>query len=191
MDNSQPIINPSPVVPGTPSSQQKSPIIMAAFAVVAILVLVGAVIASSLQKNTTPGSGEMNGELTPSDEMTQEILPDVTIQPGPEVTQVEVVSPAANEVVTSPVMVDGIVPPGWMFEGQLTLRLLDDQQQLIVEAPGLEKYPGSWQTGESIEFSGSLEFTTSAATGTLVVAKANPSGLPENEDSFSVPVRFQ
>lgn len=158
-----------------------------------IVVAIGYGVFSSMKKTGSPADGtqptEQSADQTESSLGTQEEMK--AAPPQKEVANVEMVAPVANSVVSSPMAVTGIVPPGWMFEGQLTVRLLDDQNQVLVEAPGTESIPGSWQTGKSVVFTSSLSFTTTAPTGTLVIAKPNPSGLPENDESFSVPVKFQ
>jgi hypothetical protein len=77
-----------------------------------------------------------------------------------------------------------------MFEGQLTLKLLDSKRKLITQGVGKETVPESWQSGQPAQFSGTLTFTTTDSSGFLVIAADNPSALPENEKSFEIPVRF-
>ena len=49
-----------------------------------------------------------------------------------------------------------------------------------------------WMTEEFVPFKAMLEFSApTTATGTLVLEKDNPSGLPENADSLIVPVKFR
>lgn len=159
-----------------------------------IVIAVGyGVFSISTKKTGSPADGtqptEQSADQTESSLGTQEEMN--AAPPVEEVSAVKVTTPIASSVVSSPLAVTGTVPPGWMFEGQLTVRLLDDQNQVLVEAPGTESIPGSWQTGKSVVFTSSLSFTTTATSGTLVIAKPNPSGLPENDESFSVPVKFQ
>lgn len=105
---------------------------------------------------------------------------------------VKVTTPAANAKVTSPLRVAGTVPADWFFEGQLMIKLLDEKRNLIAQGVGQETVPGSWQMerGGPLEFEGKIIFTTSAKSGFLVIGADNPSGLPENEKNFEVPVSF-
>ncbi len=104
---------------------------------------------------------------------------------------VVLVKPTANTVVTSPLNVSGAVPSGWMFEGQLPIKLLDSKRNLIIQSIGKEVTPGSWQSGNPVQFSGTLTFITNDSTGFLVIENDNPSGLPENSKSYELPVRFK
>lgn len=86
------------------------------------------------------------------------------------------------------VPVSGNVPAGWMFEGQLNIKLLDADKKVIASAVGKETIPGSWQSGEAADFSGTLTFSTKARIGYLVIESDNPSGDPSNLKSYAVPV---
>lgn len=99
-------------------------------------------------------------------------------------------SPASGSTVTSPLRIEGTVPAGWMFEGQMPIKLLDENRKLIAEGRGQESTPGSWQSGKPVAFEGKVIFTTTVKSGFLVIEKDNPSGLPENDGSFEVPVKF-
>lgn len=102
----------------------------------------------------------------------------------------QITTPALNTKVASPLVVKGKVPSGWMFEGQFPISLLDSNRKEIATSSGKEITPGSW-TGEApVDFEGTITFTTSAKSGFLVVGADNPSGLPENNKSFEVPVKF-
>jgi hypothetical protein len=46
-------------------------------------------------------------------------------------------------------------------------------------------------TMEFVPFTAILNFTTTATSGYLVIAKDNPSGLPENDASLKIPVNFK
>lgn len=98
--------------------------------------------------------------------------------------------PKYNQRITSPVKITGTVPAGWMFEGSLPIKLLDNNKKLITQGIAQEKIPGSWQSGNPIEFESEIKFTTTATSGFLVIEKDNPSGLPENAKSFELPVNF-
>ncbi len=100
------------------------------------------------------------------------------------------ISPKENSKVTSPLIVQGVVPTGWMFEGIVQVKLLDANRNVIAQAPGEEVNPGGWMDKEPDEFKATLTFTTAAKYGYLVVGADNPSGLPENDKSYEIPVKF-
>jgi len=77
-----------------------------------------------------------------------------------------------------------------MFEGQFTVQIVGADGKIIVQAPVKEVYAGSWTKGSPVSFESKIEFATEQKTGTLVFKHANPSGLPENEKSYTVSVNF-
>ena len=103
--------------------------------------------------------------------------------------EVTVTSPAAGALIASPLKVSGSALGTWFFEASLPLKLVDANDNLITSSPATAQ--GEWMTTSSVPFTGTLTFTTEATSGFLIVAKDNPSGLPENDAAFPVPVRFK
>lgn len=114
-----------------------------------------------------------------------------TPSPSPAESSVVITSPTSGSTVTSPLRIEGTVPAGWMFEGVLPIKLLDENRKMIAQGRGQEIIPGSWQSGKPVAFEGKIIFTTTAKSGFLVIEKDNPSDLPENSGSFEIPVVFQ
>lgn len=113
--------------------------------------------------------------------------PSVNAMPRPSPVHVSNVS--ANDVVTSPLTVKGEAPGTWFFEASFPVRLLDADGNILVAVPA--SAGSDWMTTAYVPFEAKLTFTKSKTeTGTLVFAKDNPSGLPEHDESFSIPVRF-
>lgn len=108
-----------------------------------------------------------------------------------EIVEVKVDHPKANALVGSPLIVTGEARGTWFFEASLPLKLVDEEGTVIAEGPAQAQ--GEWMTEEFVPFAASLRFirTPKSETGTLIVSKDNPSGLPENDKSISVPVRFK
>jgi len=103
---------------------------------------------------------------------------------------IRVTSPKANTLVASPLTVSGEARGYWFFEASFPVKLLDGIGKEIVIKP--MQAQGEWMTENFVPFSGTLEFTAPAtATGTLVFQKDNPSGLPEHDDEFRIPIRFR
>ncbi len=97
-------------------------------------------------------------------------------------------SPAPDAVVKSPLTVTGKARGTWYFEASFPVRLLDADGNELALVPAQAQ--GEWMTEDFVPFSATLTFATSAKAGTLVLQKDNPSGLPENDKSVSIPVRF-
>jgi hypothetical protein len=98
--------------------------------------------------------------------------------------------PAPNAIITSPLIVSGSARGPWYFEASFPVKLLDGAGNELAVTPATAQ--GEWMTEEFVPFTARLEFAAPATdTGTLVLQKDNPSGLPEYDDSFSIPVRFR
>lgn len=98
-------------------------------------------------------------------------------------------SPRPNALVTSPLEVTGQARGTWYFEASFPVKLLDGEGNQLVIIPAQAQ--SDWMTEDFVPFKATLEFETpTTATGTLILEKDNPSGLPEHDDSLIVPVRF-
>jgi len=102
---------------------------------------------------------------------------------------VQVTSPAPNALVSSPLVVTGQARGTWYFEASFPVRLLDADGTILAVAPAQAQ--GEWMTEEFVPLAVTLVFAMPAtSTGTLVLEKDNPSGLPENAASVEIPVQF-
>jgi hypothetical protein len=103
--------------------------------------------------------------------------------------KIRVSSPKIGETVTSPLTVTGSARGTWYFEASFPVKLLDANGKVLAIAPAQAQ--GDWMTEEFVPFSVTLTFAKpTTATGTLVLEKDNPSGLPEHDDSRTIPVKF-
>lgn len=104
--------------------------------------------------------------------------------------RIRVITPAAGQLTTSPLTVTGEARGNWYFEASFPVKLLDANGNVIVSHYATAQ--GEWMTAEFVPFMSTLTFATPAtATGTLVLEKDNPSGLPEHDASVRIPVRFR
>lgn len=103
--------------------------------------------------------------------------------------EIMVINPKQNEVVTSPLKIQGSVVGSWFFEASLPIKLVDSENKLI--ASGVAKPDADPLTEKPIPFSASLDFSTTATSGYLIISNDNPSGLPEYSKSISLPVKFK
>ncbi len=103
--------------------------------------------------------------------------------------KVRVISPQAYEKITSPLVVTGEARGTWYFEASFPLRLIDSNGNELAITPAQAQ--AEWMTEEFVPFAATLEFTTNAENGTLVLEKDNPSGLPEHADELRIPVIFK
>ena len=98
-------------------------------------------------------------------------------------------APAKDSTVATPLEVTGDVPGSWTFEGNFAVKLVDENGATVTEQPATIR--GDWMTEDLVPFSVILIYSKpDSATGSLVLEKANPSDLPENDDSVTIPIRF-
>jgi hypothetical protein len=102
---------------------------------------------------------------------------------------IRVDNPRPNQEISSPLNIEGTARGSWYFEASFAARLLDANDNVIAVAP--IQAEGEWMTTEFVPFSGTLGFKQpTTETGTLVLEKANASGLPEHSDEIRIPVKF-
>lgn len=132
------------------------------------------------------------GSLTETPTPTTTPAPTTYTMPTPSpVAEVTITTPTVGEVVKSPQRVHGFAPGPWFFEANIVVKLLDEQGKVLAQNGGQAK--GEWMIEKLVEFESKLIFTVPAGQtrGMLVIENDNPSGLPENQKSFSMPVRLR
>ena len=99
-------------------------------------------------------------------------------------------NPRPKQEISSPLEVTGQARGNWYFEANFPVYLYDSEGNEI--GLGISEAQSDWMTEEFVVFSVNLEFDKpETPNGELNLQKANPSGLPENEDYLSIPVRFR
>lgn len=94
-----------------------------------------------------------------------------------------------NDFITSPIMIMGEARGYWFFEASFPIRLFDESGKELTVA--VAQAQGEWMTENFVPFEATLEFPKpQTSEGKLVFQKDNPSGLPEHDDSFEIPVRL-
>ncbi len=98
--------------------------------------------------------------------------------------------PQSGEVIESPLTVTGAARGTWYFEGQFNVVLTDWDGLIIAEASATAQ--DEWMTEDFVPFEATLEFEQPdyGDTGSLILQKANPSGLPENDAAYDIRIRF-
>lgn len=108
---------------------------------------------------------------------------------NPKSDLIRVQTPQPGALVQSPLRVGGEARGTWFFEASFPVTLLDGAGRPLVQTHAQAK--GEWMTESFVPFESELRFEPPATTtGTLVLAKDNPSGLPEHADELRIPVRF-
>jgi Immunoglobulin-like domain of bacterial spore germination len=99
--------------------------------------------------------------------------------------------PQMNVAVKSPLAIEGsVIGGGWFFEASFPIKILDADGAIL--GTGKAQALGDWTSTGTVPFSASIVFTAPHyASGTILFANDNPSGLPANARSFSLPVDFK
>jgi hypothetical protein len=106
-------------------------------------------------------------------------------------SDVVVFSPQPNQVITSPLEIEGEARGFWFFEADFLIVLVNWDGLIIGE--GLAMAQTGWMTEDFVEFKAVIEFEKPdyGERGTLIFRKDNPSGLPEHDDAFEVLILFE
>lgn len=96
----------------------------------------------------------------------------------------------ANDEVGSPLEIEGEAKGTYYFEASFPVKIVDSQGNVL--ATSIAQAQEDWMTVNYVPFKLTLEFNKpSSTTGEIIFEKDNPSGLPENSESFRVPIRFK
>jgi hypothetical protein len=104
---------------------------------------------------------------------------------------IELDSPKPGASITSPLKVTGRARGTWFFEATFPVILTNWDGEIIAE--GFATAEGEWMTENYVPFSADLHFRQPdyGKQGTLILKKANASGLPENDDALEITVSFE
>jgi len=102
---------------------------------------------------------------------------------------VTISSPDLSKGIKSPLILKGQIDPSWVFEASFPIELFDNQGMSLFS--GTASAP-NWteSNSNSVEFTATIKFSTTAPSGILKIKNDSPSGLPENDKAFEIPVIF-
>lgn len=96
-------------------------------------------------------------------------------------------TPQPNQTVSSPLIVEGQAKGNWFFEASFPIELIDDQGKILGQS--YVEAQSDWMTDSLVSFKGEINYQAAATTtGKLVLKNDNPSGLPQYEKKFEIPV---
>lgn len=114
-------------------------------------------------------------------------------------------TPRPNEIIKSPLVIEGEARGYWFFEASFPVLLTDWDVEIIAEH--YAEAQSEWMTEEFVPFKAELRFSAEGGSasggknpsfaapfskrGTLILKKDNPSGLPEHDDALEIPIRFE
>lgn len=114
---------------------------------------------------------------------------------------IQVESPRAGEVISSPLTIKGEARGFWFFEASFPVILVDWDGRIIAQGIATAKSDpadggAGWMTTEFVPFEAELKFEKPefvgdfSKRGALIFKKDNPSGLPEHDDALEMPILF-
>lgn len=141
------------------------------FAAFALLMIIGA---GCLPASPTPAPDDNNDDQVQVDDLSDLI---------------QVTTPTKNAKITNPVTVTGKARGTWYFEASFPVKVYDANNVLL--GSGIAEAQSDWMTEDFVNFKAVITYSTpSTATGKLVLAKDNPSGLSANDKSIEIPIKF-
>ncbi len=122
--------------------------------------------------------------------ITATSTPPVATTTLPLSARVIVTSPKANATVGNTFVVSGAAPGQWYFEASFPIKIVDKDNNFIGQ--GIAQAQGEWMTTDQVTFTSTITLTGNySGPATVVLMRDNPSGMPENDDSVSIPITIQ
>lgn len=152
--------------------------------VVLLLVVVGVlawmlyatpVVAPTIETATSTGALNDDADITPTTGALHE--------------RVRVTAPESGQPVFQNFSVTGEAPGNWYFEASFPIKIVDPNGNTV--ATGIATALTEWMTTEQVPFKADITVASYTGPATLVLLRDNPSGLPENDDSLSIPIVIQ
>ncbi|MDD5290069.1 MAG: GerMN domain-containing protein [Patescibacteria group bacterium] len=102
---------------------------------------------------------------------------------------IRVDEPRPLTLVGNPIIIKGQARGFWFFEASFPVKLIDAQGNVL--GTGIAEAQSDWMTENFVPFQAELKYIASAdGSGRLILARDNPSGLPQNNDSLNIPIQY-
>jgi hypothetical protein len=104
---------------------------------------------------------------------------------------VVITQPLPGSSIVSPVVIEGRARGNWYFEASFPIVVVNADGATIGQ--GIAQAQSDWMTTEYVPFRAEITFTKPVTknNGMIILQKDNPSGLPQYDDAFRVPILFQ
>ena len=107
-----------------------------------------------------------------------------------KVPKIIISSPVINQKVSNPIPVTGQAQGSWFFEATAPMVVVNWDGLIIGES--YIEADGEWMTEDMVSFHGvinySLPVDSYSNSGTLIIHRTNPSGLPEHDAAIEIPI---
>src|SRR3989344_9586246 len=125
----------------------------------------------------------------PKPPITATTTPPIATSTLPLSARVVVTSPKPDAVVGDTFVVSGQAPGTWYFEASFPIKIVDKDNNFIGQ--GIAQAQGEWMTTDQVTFTATVTVSGYSGPAEIVLMRDNPSGMPENDDSVSVPILIQ
>ena len=100
----------------------------------------------------------------------------------------ELISPLPDSEIDCKFTLAGKMPREWFFENSFSYSIIVDGKEVLA---GSVQSKDDYTEKEILEFAEEIECKEGCiGEGEIVLKNANPSGLPENDDQYRIPVKF-
>ncbi|MBM3261081.1 hypothetical protein FJY93_01545 [Candidatus Kaiserbacteria bacterium] len=155
--------------------------------VIFLLVIIGVLGWIIFAQPASP-SASSSATTTPS-EVSEATTPELT-PPAPEQplsARVQVSLPVSGSEVGSTFEVTGQAPGNWYFEASFPVMVRDKDGNKIARTHAQAQT--DWMTTELVTFKSTVTIEGGyKGPADLILLRDNPSGLPENDDSITIPI---
>lgn len=108
---------------------------------------------------------------------------------------IKIDTPTVGAEITSPIKISGEARGTWYFEASFPIYIVDWDGKIIGQ--GIATAQSEWMTENFVPFTAEINFKTSEISGNysnrgvIIFKKDNPSGLPEFDDAYEMPILFK
>lgn len=158
--------------------------------IVLIIGVVAVIVLAQVEKLSTEPAEQSVVESTTTDPIstTTETVGTTTV----DTALISVTAPLPGETVSSPITARGEARGYWFFEGDAPVVVTNWDGLIIGE--GYITAQNDWMSEDFVPFTGTIEYTLPAdsysASGTVIFQRDNPSGRPENDAAYEIPVQL-
>jgi cytoskeletal protein RodZ len=161
---------------------------LALILVLAIIIAVLAWMLFTTPAQTTPAPTSAQATTSVQSVTTASVPTASSSQPLD--TQVTVTTPAANATVSHSFEIAGTAPGAWFYEAVFPIQVRDANDDLVGSSQGQAQ--GDWTQPGLVTFTSQMTIDASyEGPANLILLKDNPSGLPQNIDSVTIPITIQ
>ncbi len=151
-----------------------------------LLALVAIMILTAIILRITEKKEELNEDIIVEEEKVEELNIDYT---KPETEPIKIIQPLKNELVTSPLMVKGMIPANWLLETNYYVVLIDNENNSIIDVSRLETEQ-DWDTMEAVPFFSILEFSSLSGQGTISIREMENNSLVYVDEAEEILINY-